>query len=229
MNSSKKKRLKNSEYDYKKSLKSDGSDGKISKYLNVEKYINRPLASLVVKMVFNTKITPNQITLFSFFIGLLGAVCFSVGSYSYVITGGILIQIASVFDCSDGMLARSRGGGTIFGKYLDLFLDRVSDFIIFFGVIAGVFRVTGNFEFLILGLFTIGLYMLQVNLFYINNLLEKKGTGETGEFRALGFFILMLLSIFNRVDIFIYLLSVEVVLNLIFRILYFLKTGRELD
>ncbi|MEN8153820.1 MAG: CDP-alcohol phosphatidyltransferase family protein [Acidobacteriota bacterium] len=213
-------------FEYRKSLKKDNSFN-MFKYLNVEKYINRPVASLIVKAVFNTSITPNQITYFSFFLGLAGAVLLAMGSYLYIVMGGILVQLSSVFDCSDGMLARSRGGGTEFGKYLDLFLDRITDFIIFSGVVAGVFKVTGNTNILILGLFAIGLYMLQVNLFYINNLMEKKGTGETGEARALAFFIVMIFSFLNMMDIVIYILSVEVLMNLVFRVFYFLRAGRQ--
>lgn len=216
----------NDKFDYKKSLKRE-IHFNMFKYLNVEKYINRPLASLIVKAVFNTSIMPNQITIISFLIGFVGALLLAEGSFPYIITGGILVQVSSIFDCADGMLARSRGGGTEFGKYLDLFLDRILDFIIILGVVIGIYNTTKKNNILILGLLVIGLYMFQVNLFYINNLLEKKGTGETGELRALGFFILMIFAILNRLDILIYLLFVEVLLNLAYRIFYFLKAGRK--
>ncbi len=213
-------------FDYQKTLKNESSFN-MFKYINVEKYINRPLASLIVKAVFNSRINPNQLTFLSFLIGFAGAILLAMGSYPNIITGGILVQLSSVFDCSDGMLARSRNEGTEFGKYLDLFLDRITDHIIILGIVIGLYRTTENIEILIIGLLAIGLYNLQINLFYINNLLEQKGTGETGELRALGIFIIMIFAFLNRLDIIIYLLLAEVSINLLFRINYFLKVGRN--
>ena len=211
---------------YKKSLKKN-NPGYIFNFINVEKYLNRPLASLIVKAVYNTPVTPNQLTFLSFFVGMFAVYLISTGSYNYIAAGGVLIYISFVIDGADGMLARSRNSGTVFGKYLDLFLDRILDFFIILGSTASVYKNTGDFKLLIIGLLALGLYMLQVNLFYISNLLKKKDTGESGEARALIGFIIMIIAIADKLIFVIYFAAIEVVLNLIYRVINFLWTGRK--
>ncbi|MCU0289110.1 MAG: hypothetical protein MUF15_22295, partial [Acidobacteria bacterium] len=65
-------------FDYQKSLK-DGQKPSINKFKLVDIYLNRPIASLIVRAVFNTRVTPNGLTYFSFLIGILGAFFFSRG------------------------------------------------------------------------------------------------------------------------------------------------------
>lgn len=213
-------------FEYTKSLKKN-NPGYIFNFINVEKYLNRPLASLLVKAVFKTKVTPNQLTFLSFFVGLLAVYLISLGTYTKGIIGGILIYLSFVIDGADGMLARSRNSGTPFGKYLDLFLDRILDFFILLGVTAGIFRQSGNMKILLLGIFSLALYMLQVNLFYISNLYKKKDTGESGEARALIGFLIMIAAFTDKLIYVLYFAAIEVALNLIYRIINFLSSEKK--
>ena len=59
-------------FSYRESLKKpDGTF--LNKTIKVERYLNRPLASLIVRLVYHSRVTPNGLTFFSFFLGLLGA------------------------------------------------------------------------------------------------------------------------------------------------------------
>ena len=62
----------NDRFDYRESLKKNKGLF-LNKIVRVERYLNRPLASLIVRLVFKTSITPNGLTYFSFILGLLGA------------------------------------------------------------------------------------------------------------------------------------------------------------
>ncbi len=179
------------------------------KYLQVNKYLNRPIASLIVRAVYGTGVTPNHLTYFSFVIGLAGAYFFFRGKPSAFVAGGILAQVSSIVDCADGMLARAKNQMTEFGAYLDLFLDRVTDFFLLAGCMVGYFRYAGRLNLLVLGLVTMALYFLQTSLYYLmkNYVLDNK-RGETAENRGWFMFLMFVFAAVNRLDYGIYVLFV---------------------
>ncbi len=105
-----------------------GADGFISQY------INRPLSRRLSVALSKTPLTPNHITLLSFFMGLLGAVGLATTDPWFWIGGGILIQIASIVDGCDGEIARTKLLEGPQGAWLDTVLDRYSDLAIGLGV-----------------------------------------------------------------------------------------------
>lgn len=216
-----------STFNYVESLKKPDHSF-LNKVIKVERYLNRPLASLVVRLVYHTPVTPNGLTYFSFFLGILGAFLLSRGAYIYFILGGIGIQLSSIIDCADGMLARSKNMCSEFGSHLDIFLDRIMDFSMIIGVSVGVYRALDNKNFLVLGFLTAGLYLLQINLFYLtNSYLQRKEKGQTGEARAMMLLAVMFLGIANRLDIGIYVLLAEALTVNIVRTIYFISLGRK--
>ncbi len=213
-------------YDYDKSLKKNTTRF-LNKFIRVERYINRPLASLIVRMVFNTRVTPNGLTYASLFLGLLAAFFFSRGEYLFFVLGGISIQLSSIVDCSDGMLARAKDMCSEYGSHLDIFFDRIVDFTMLVGISMGLYNATQDKNILLLGLLTSGLYLLQINLFYIVNTFLKKENGGAGEARALFLLVAMILSIAGRLDWFIYGMLAETVINILARLFYFISLGHQ--
>lgn len=212
---------------YEKSLKKNGGSF-IEKYIRVERYINRPLASLLVRAVFNTGITPNQLTFFSFLLGMGAAASFFAGKPLFFILGGVLIQLSSIVDCADGMLARSKDMCSDYGSYLDIFLDRICDLFLIAAVGAGLYAASNDISLLILGLVTAALYLLQINLFYITkNFLGSQSRGETGEARALLLFFIFIFAVVNRLDIILYFLFAETVISDLFWFAYFIRLGKK--
>jgi phosphatidylglycerophosphate synthase len=179
-------------------------------------------------LVYNTSITPNGLTYFSFFLGLLGAFFLSRGEYLYFILGGVSIQLSSILDCSDGMLARSKNMCSRFGSHLDILLDRIMDFMMMVGMSVGVYLSSSDKNLLILGFLAAGLYLLHVNLFYItNSFRQNEERGQSGEARALMLLLVMVFSIANHLDIAIYLLLAETIIVNVVRTIYFISLGRK--
>ena len=106
------------------SMAKGGGDGFISQYLN------RPLSRRLSVALSRTPLTPNHITLLSFFIGLLGAVGLATTDPWFWLAGGILIQVASIVDGCDGEIARIKLLQSPQGAWLDTVLDRYSDLAI---------------------------------------------------------------------------------------------------
>jgi hypothetical protein len=114
--------------EYKNSLK------KIEVEEAFDLYFYRPLAFLLVKGIYNTYITPNQLTVISMIFGILGGISYGFGSYSAFVAGGILYLLYNIVDCSDGQLARLKKSGTVVGRILDGIADYVVSVALYFGI-----------------------------------------------------------------------------------------------
>ena len=217
----------NNKFDYRKALKFSPTPN-MNKIKYVDVYLNRPVAALIVRAVYNTPITPNGLTYTSFFLGLLGAFLFTRGEYLYFILGGVFIQLASVVDGADGMLARAKNMCSDYGSYLDLFFDRIIDFSLFVCIALGTSIYFNRQTFLFLGLLAAGLYLLQVNLFYLTkSYLQVSAKGDTGEFRAVLMWAVLIFAVVNRLDIFVYLGLAETAIAIPVRLIYFIRLGRK--
>ncbi len=125
-------------------LKKD-TDGPVSQILN------RPISLRISKLLLKTGITPNQISILSTVIGLVGASFFFSGEYFYLILGGILIHIHSIVDGCDGEVARLKLRQTKYGGWLDSVLDRYVDAAIILGLAYGYWNITGDTTIWIIG------------------------------------------------------------------------------
>ncbi|MAR73610.1 MULTISPECIES: CDP-alcohol phosphatidyltransferase family protein [unclassified Halomonas] len=88
-----------------------------------------PLAPLV-KMLERCKVTPDQVTLVGFLIGLLALPLLAVQAYGWALAAILLNRLA---DGLDGALARRRGTPSDAGGFLDIGLD----FVFYAAVVLG--------------------------------------------------------------------------------------------
>ena len=215
------------DFNFKKSLKKT-SQYPIIRHIKVDRYINRPLATLVVRALLNTPVTPNQVTVVGFFIGLLSAFLYLGASHGYFIAAGILIQISSVLDGADGMLARLRNTCSDYGSFLDLFLDRINDYFLLCGIIFGNYLATGNFKFLVFCLLCLALYFLQINLYYLTKFFKKDyKSGQAAEFRALILFMIFILSLANQLTLLLILLGMIPIGSILVKVINLIRYRRD--
>jgi phosphatidylglycerophosphate synthase len=216
-----------SRFDYRKSLKSVSSYPFLHKYLPIDRFIIRPPAALLVRALFKTSVTPNQLTMCSFLFGLAAGLAYLGGAPAFFILGGVLVMISTIFDCADGMLARGKDMTSRYGAFLDLFLDRIADFAVLSGAAFGYFRFTQNIRFLVFGLVTIGLYFLQVSLYYINSLYGRSDkNGEGAEAKSLAVFLIFIFSIIGRPDGILFGVFLMAFPGTIIKLVRFLRKGR---
>jgi len=93
----------------------------------VAKHLNRKLSAPITRGLVKTNITPNQVSILSFLIGIVSAFSFLGLSYPFLLLGGLLAQFCSVIDGVDGEIARLKFQVTRYGGYLDSILDRYAD------------------------------------------------------------------------------------------------------
>jgi len=112
----------------------------------VDRYFNRKLSGPLTRWFLKTSITPNQITLLSFAIGLISALLFLKGDYYYNILGVAIFQFSAVLDCCDGEVARIKSMQSRLGKWLDIVCDNIVHIAIFLAI-AWAFYVLENSPF----------------------------------------------------------------------------------
>src|SRR5467141_3974257 len=76
-------------------------------------------------------IVPNILTLIGVSINVGSGLLFGFGRFFWA---GIVLIVANLFDMLDGQVARLSGRVTSFGGFLDSSLDRLSDMVVFVGL-----------------------------------------------------------------------------------------------
>ena len=73
----------------------------------VNQYFHIPVAALIVRLIKNTRITPNQVTYASVLCGLASALAFCQGNgWSFVIAG-FFLEASLILDCAAPYLSGS--------------------------------------------------------------------------------------------------------------------------
>lgn len=210
------------DFDFKRSLKSASPRG-LLKFVQFDRFVNRPLAALVARAAMRTGLRPNHLTVAAFFVASAGALFYLRGNHRGFIVAGVLIYASTILDGADGMLARSRNCCTRFGAYLDLYLDRISDYMVMGAMATGYYLQSGRLGFYVLSLFGLGAYMLQTLLYYLEREFRRiqTGSGASGEFRGLVYLGIFVFSLLDRLDLVIMILLCVPVLNIIYRFIRF--------
>jgi phosphatidylglycerophosphate synthase len=210
------------DFDFKKSLK-PSSPSRLPKFIQLDRIINRPVAAVIVRAALKINLRPNHLTVGAFFLSTAGALFFLGGNGRSFIIAGIVVYAGTLLDGADGMLARSKNLCTRFGAYFDLYLDRVTDFLVLGAMATGYYLQSGRLGFFILSLFGLAAYMLQVLLYYLEREFRglRSGSGASGEFRGLLYLGILVFSLLNRLDMVISVLLCVPVLNIFYRFVRF--------
>jgi CDP-diacylglycerol--glycerol-3-phosphate 3-phosphatidyltransferase len=75
---------------------------------------------------------PNLLSVIGLGINIFAAVLYGLGRF---FSAGLVMIFANIFDMLDGRVARLTGRVTKFGAFLDSSLDRLSDMVVFLGII----------------------------------------------------------------------------------------------
>lgn len=93
------------------------------------RFVCRPLAAVLVSALAATRVTPNQVTLASFVVGVVSAgLLVALPGHAGLVVAVLVYQASYVLDCADGMLARWRGVASPAGHLLDFLMDELKAF-----------------------------------------------------------------------------------------------------
>ena len=134
----------------------------------------------VVRLLYPTSITPNQITFLSLIFGLASAGFYVSGIPDALVWGAIFLYGKVFLDNVDGNLARVRGTTSRFGRFLDSLADFLVTVLVYIAVTMYLVRTTGVQEYWILGLLGLLFCFMQSTffVFYLVNYTSRVGSYE---------------------------------------------------
>ncbi len=156
--------------EYQDSIKSKEGD----EWLN--RVLMRPLAWKIVQLLLHTNITPNQITLFSTLLGIIGAALLLQNTHQAFIIAGIFFFLKDLFDTADGQLARTKNIVSRRGRFYDSIGDFVVSLCVFGSLTFVVWKNTNQNIIVLLGViaFVTSLLRTSYNVFYQTTYLHSK-------------------------------------------------------
>lgn len=101
-------------------------------------YGARPLSFLLTWIALRIRLTPNQVTLFSFVAGM-GAFVLMAWGGGGLVAGSCLFSLLNVLDCVDGNLARMRREDSPLGKFYDAAVGLIF-YLVYFALGLGLYR-----------------------------------------------------------------------------------------
>jgi phosphatidylglycerophosphate synthase len=114
-----------------------------------------------------TSVTPDQLTVLGFALGLLSCVLFLPGlSFTARLLGVLALNLSNVLDAADGQLARARGRFSAAGWYIDDLFDRIKVVLLFAALSLHLDRIGAVFCLIGLG-----------SLFTLNYIVEYAAAG----------------------------------------------------
>ncbi len=123
---------------YSASVKSNVSDELINTYLL------RPIAHLVVRIVFHTQVTPNQVTIASIVAGCVAAILFGVSGPVLTPVAGMCVTVKDLLDSADGQLARAKKMYSRTGRFLDSLGDLLVNALVFGAISFALYKKWGS-------------------------------------------------------------------------------------
>jgi len=183
----------------------------------IASYITNPLVGILSK----SRLKPNTLTFIELAISIGAAYAIVTG---YFLLGGILVLVSGLFDLLDGALARFTKQSTKFGAILDSTIDRLSEAVIFCGLLVWYMPKVATLEIVLIFAALIGSFLVS----YIRARAEGLGLEcRVGLFtRAERVIILAVGLLVNQVFIALWVLVVFVYITVAQRLLYLRKQAK---
>jgi len=186
------------------------------------KYLAQRITNPLVKILSKSGITPNVLTFVGLALNVAAAYLIAVG---YFFFGGVLILVSGLFDLLDGALARFNNQVTQFGAILDSTIDRVSEAVIFCGLLIWYMPKGAALEIVLIIAVLIGSFLVS----YIRARAEGLGLEcKVGLFtRAERVIVLAAGLLLNQMFIALCVLAIFTYITVIQRLVYVKKQTRK--
>ena len=133
---------------------------------------------LLTKRLMHTSVTPNQITLGSAAVGLMGAFFLAQPSQVWQVLGSLLFLLSTIMDGCDGEIARLTFQESAFGAKLDLIMDNIVHLVLFPSIALGLYRREYDTLYFVLGGLTLGGILVSIAV-YLPYLLRRQKMHST--------------------------------------------------
>jgi phosphatidylglycerophosphate synthase len=191
--------------------------------------VDRRLSQALTKRLMHTPVTPNQMTLCSAAVGIIGAFCLAQPSQVWQVLGSLLFLLSTIIDGCDGEIARLTFQESEFGAKLDVIMDNVVHLFLFPSIALGLYRREYNTLYFVLGGLTLGGILLSI-VVYLPYLLRRQKLHSTlarvhEHLASRDFaYLLPVLALFDKLEWFLWVTAVGTYL---FAVIWIVIAARE--
>ena len=196
------------------------------------------IINAMVRALAAAGVHPNILTAIGVSINVGCGVLFGIGHFFWA---GIVLIVANLFDMLDGNVARQTGNVTKFGSFLDSSLDRLSDMVVFLGIM--LFYAGNSTQHSLLNVFLAGVGMItSVMVSYTTARSEGLGVkANVGFLQRPERVVLLIIGalstwdwnsnnfFFNRMPQVLWVLAVGSTWTLVQRMIYIRRELRQMD
>ncbi len=143
----------------------------------MSRHVERRISIAISKLLVNTPVTPNEMTVFSTLVGIAGAVCIAQGQGPIQVAGALLFLAHSILDGCDGEIARIKFMESRFGGMLDFWGDNVVHAAIFYAIGYEWHNRTGSLYPLLLAWSAVVSTFGSAALVYLKTMRKKRDQG----------------------------------------------------
>ncbi len=143
----------------------------------MSRHFERRISLFITKRLINTSITPNQVTVISVLIGLVGAAFMAIGQGAWQIIGSWLFLAHSIVDGCDGEIARLKFLESRIGGILDFWGDNVVHAAVFGAIGFEWWTRTGQLLAIILFLIAVSGTFFSASIVFFTAMKKKSGEG----------------------------------------------------
>lgn len=133
----------------------------------IARRLNRPMSLALSRYLLKLRVRPNVVTLLHLLLGLGAALAAAQGGYLPFLASGVLFQLASVVDGSDGEIAKLTFRSSPAGEWFDTVADSVTYVAWLTGLTIGVRRAGWPDMFFFSGLASFALATAAVTSLYV--------------------------------------------------------------
>ena len=187
----------------------------------MSRHVERKISLAISRCLVDSSITPNQMTVISVLIGIIGAIFLGAGQGTWQVAGALLFLTHSILDGCDGELARIRFQQSRFGGLLDYWGDNVVHSAVFFALACEWSRrVAAFYPYVLGGLAILGTLASAVWIYWktmreksatdplyvsVSTSKEKNRVVEVADFLSRRDFIylVVILAVFRKLDWFL--------------------------
>ncbi len=181
----------------------------------------RPALEKMGRGFASTGLSPNFWTFVGLGFALVAAVIYGMGMEFGLIVGGVLLLVSGFFDMVDGQVARVTGKSSKKGEYLDSMFDKISEVVIFLGILVGGYAE----PYIVLLAITLSLLVsyARAKSDLINIKLQGIGIGE----RAERLLVIAIIGIIGFMDYAVLIVVIIAGITLIQRMIFTAKNIKE--
>jgi phosphatidylglycerophosphate synthase len=171
--------------------------------------VDRRLSRALTRLLLPTGVSPNQVTVASIAIGVVGGWCFARGTTPAAMLGALLFLFSTIVDGCDGEIARLTFRESSFGARLDILGDNLVHLFLFGGIAIGLYRRSGDPVVAVLGPILLGGVLLAMATVYLCIIRRTPSPSQQAFFEAFASrefaYLLVLLTLAGRLDWFLWM------------------------